>query len=65
MTTDMGVELSLADFPCDRPEALLPEWVIRGDLDMDVDRASSGSGGGEGLSDAPVDSAEMTPGGYV
>ena len=63
MTTDMGVELSLADFHCDRLEALFPEWVIRGGLDMDVDRASSGSGGGEGLNDAPVDGAEMTPSG--
>eukprot|EP00972_Heterocapsa_arctica_P023836 3512553-Heterocapsa_arctica.AAC.1 len=52
MTTDMGVELSLADFQCDTPESLLPEWVTRGGLEMDVDHAPSGS---EGSGDAPVD----------
>eukprot|EP00972_Heterocapsa_arctica_P088016 12978714-Heterocapsa_arctica.AAC.1 len=58
MTTDMGVELSLADFQCERPEFLLPEWVTRGGLEMDVDDAASGT---EGSVDAPVDGVEMPP----
>ena len=40
MTTDMGVEMSMADMYCSAPEELLPEWVVHAQIVPDGDRCS-------------------------
>lgn len=65
MTTDMGVEMAVADFCIADPSRLLPEWVQRGPMGNESDTDPSVSADGHydrlDLSDPDPDGAAMTP----